>query len=81
MEMATTEIFLSTLCEKNEKMPFFSLVAFISTAQYNTEHFLVNRISELLVRSKMAITLELKLCLSNFSRGIERHKEGYRILL
>ena len=27
--------------------------------------------------SKMAVTLELKLCLSNFSRGIERQK-GYQ---
>ena len=26
----------------------------------------------------MAITLELKLCLSNFSRGIERQKGGYK---
>ena len=30
-----------------------------------------------LVRSKMIITLEVKLCLSNFSRGIERQK-GYQ---
>ena len=37
----------------------------------------MNRVSELLVRSKMAITLELKLCLSNISRGIEKQK-GYR---
>ena len=62
-------------------MPFFSLVAFISTTQYNTKHFLVNKVSQLLVRSKIAITLELKLCLSNFSRGIERRKEDYQILL
>ena len=34
----------------------------------------MNRVSELLVGSKMAITLELKLCLSNFSRGIEKQK-------
>ena len=33
----------------------------------------VNRVSELLVRSKMAITLELKLCLSNFSRVTEKN--------
>ena len=38
----------------------------------------MNRVSEPLVRSKMAITLELKLCLSNFGRGIERQKEGYQ---
>ena len=48
-------------------MPFFSLVIFIIRLQCNMYHFLVNRVSELLVRSKMAITLELKLCLSNFS--------------
>ena len=59
-------------------MPFLSLVTFITTLQRNIQHFLVNRISELFVRSKMAITLELKLCLSNFSRGIERQKEGYQ---
>ena len=52
-------------------MPFFSLV--ISFLDYSvTFTFLVNRVSELFVRSKMAITLELKLCLSNFSRGIEK---------
>ena len=39
---------------------------------------MVNRVNEPLVRSKMAITLELKLCLSNFCRGIERQKEGYQ---
>ena len=38
----------------------------------------MNRVSEPLVRSKMAITLELKLCLSNLKRGIERQKEGYQ---
>ena len=32
----------------------------------------MNRVSEPFVRSKMAITLELKPCLSNFSRGIEK---------
>ena len=38
-------------------------------------HFLVNRVSEPLVRSELAITLELKLCLPNFSKEIERQKE------
>ena len=38
----------------------------------------MNRISEPLVGSKMAISLEVKLCLSDFSRGIERQKEGYQ---
>ena len=33
----------------------------------------MNRVSEPLVRSKMVI-LELKLCLSNFSKGIENKK-------
>ena len=37
----------------------------------------MNRVSEPLVRSKMATTLELKLCVSNFSRGIEKQK-GYQ---
>ena len=37
---------------------------------------MVNRINEPLLRSKMAITLEVKLPLSNFSRGIERQKQG-----
>ena len=39
---------------------------------------MVNRASEPFVRSKIAISLELKLCLSNFSRGIERQNEGYQ---
>ena len=39
---------------------------------------MVNRVSESLVRSKMAVTLKLKLCLSNFSRGIQRQKQGYQ---
>ena len=34
----------------------------------------MNRVSEPLVRSIMAITLEFKLCLSNFRRGIEKQK-------
>ena len=55
-----------------EKMPFFSLVTFIITYQCDIRHFLVNRVSEPLVTSKMAITIELKVCLSNFSRGIEK---------
>ena len=33
---------------------------------------------ESLVRSKMAITLELNLCQSNFSRGIEGQIEDYQ---
>ena len=53
-------------------MPFFSMVIFILRLQCNILHFLVNKVSEPLVRSKMEITLELKLCLSNFSRGIEK---------
>ena len=56
------------------KIPFFLLVIFIIRLQCNILHFLVNRVSEPLVGSKMAITLELKLCLSNFSRGIEKQK-------
>ena len=58
-------------------MPFFSLVIFIIKLQCNIEHFLVNRVSEPLVRPKMAITLKLKLCLSNFSKGIVKQK-GYQ---
>ena len=38
----------------------------------------MNRVSESFVRSKMAISLELKPCLSNFSREIERQNEGYQ---
>ena len=53
-------------------MPFFSLVIFILRLQCNILHLLVNRVSEPFVRSKMAVTLELKLCLSNFGRGIEK---------
>ena len=58
-------------------MPFFPLVIFIIKLQCNIQHILVNRVSEPLVRSKMAINLELKLCLSNFSMGIEKQK-GYQ---
>ena len=60
-------------------MPFFSLVTFITTLQCNIKNLLVNRVSEPLVRSKVAITLELiKLCQSNLSSGIERQKEGHQ---
>ena len=38
----------------------------------------MNKVSEPLVRSKMAITLEPKLRLPKFSRGIERKNEGYQ---
>ena len=37
----------------------------------------MNKVIEPLVGSKMAITLELKLCESIFSRGIEKQK-GYQ---
>ena len=57
-------------------MPFFSLATFIATLQCNIEHFLVNKVSKPLVGSKMAITFELKLCLSNSSRVMERKTEG-----
>ena len=53
-------------------MPFFSLVIFILRLRCNIYIFLVNIVSEPFVRSEKAITLELKLCLSNFSRGIEK---------
>ena len=36
----------------------------------------MNRVSKPLVGSKMAITFEFKLCLSNYSRGMERKTEG-----
>ena len=58
-------------------MRFFSLVIFIIRLQCDMYIFLVNRVSESLVRSRMAITLELTLFLSNFSRGIEKRK-GYQ---
>ena len=58
-------------------MPFFSLVIFIIRLQCKIQHFLVNRVSEPLVWSKMAITYELKPCLSNYSTGIEKQK-GYQ---
>ena len=44
----------------------------------NILHFLANRASEPLVRSKMAITLEFKLYQSNFSRENTNTKEGYQ---
>ena len=58
-------------------MSFFSLIIFITALQCNIEHFLVNRVCEPLIASKIAVTLELKLCQSNFSREIERQNEGY----
>ena len=58
-------------------MPFFSLVTFIIRLQCNIQHFLVNRVSEPHVRSKLAIILELKLCLSNFSRAVEKQKGNH----
>ena len=55
-------------------MPFFSLVIFIIRLQCNIQHFFVNRVNKPLVRSKLGIVLELKLCLSNFSMGVENKK-------
>ena len=75
--MAFIQMFCLYYVDKMKRC-IFLLVTFITTLQYNILHFLVNRVSEPLVRSKMAITLELKLCLSNFSRGTERQKEGYQ---
>ena len=49
-------------------------ITFIIRLQCNILHFLVNRVNEPHVGSKMAIILELKLCLSNFSRGVEKQK-------
>ena len=59
-------------------MPFFSLVTFNTTLQCNIYHFLVNRVSEPLYRYLMTITVEIKVCLSSFSKGIERQKEGHQ---
>ena len=59
-------------------MPFFPLATFITTLECNIGHFMVNRVNEPLVRPKTAITLELKICLSNFSREIERQKEIFQ---
>ena len=59
-------------------MPFFSLVTFITVFQYNTYNFWMNRVSVPRDRSKMEITFELKLCLSNFIREIKRQKESYQ---
>ena len=56
-------------------MPFFSLVTF-SLLHYSVTFYISWSVSERLVRSKMAITLELKLCLSNFSMRLERQKVG-----
>ena len=58
-------------------MPFFSLVIFIIRLQCKIQHFLANRVSEPLFRSKMAVTLELKPCLSNF-RGVIEKQEDYQ---
>ena len=57
-------------------MPFSSLGIFIIRLQCDIYPFLVNKVSEPIVWSKIAITLKLKLCLSN-SRGIETQK-GYQ---
>ena len=56
-------------------MLFFSIVTFIITLQSNIQHFLVNRVSEPLVRSKMAITLELRLSVCQISAGVYKDKE------
>ena len=69
MEMDFTEIF----CSYYGNIFFHWNFLFILW-----EYLLVNRVSEPLVRSKMAITLEPKLCLPKFSRGIERKNEGYQ---
>ena len=58
-------------------MSFFSLVILSLDYSVAFNIFLVNRVNESLVRSKMAIILELKLCLSNFNRGVEKQK-GYQ---
>ena len=44
-------------------------LSLLTTFQCNTSNLWMNRVSVPPVRSKMAITLELKLCLSNFIRG------------
>ena len=44
-------------------------------------YHLVNRVNEPFVRSKMAVTLKVKPCLSNFRRGIGRQKEGTNVIL
>ena len=77
MEMALIEAFCSYNVNKMRKNPFTSVVIFIFRSQCNIEHFLLNRVSEPLVRSKMTITLELKRCLSNFQQG-NRKRKGYQ---
>ena len=85
MEMAVIEIFCSFHVNKMWKGAFlltgtaYSLYRVhwqLSLLDYIVKFdiILVNRDSEPLVGSKMVITLELKLCLSNFSRGIEKPK-------
>ena len=60
-------------------MPFFfSLVTFITALRCNIQYFLTKRVSEPLVKYKITVTLELKLCQSKFSSGIERQKEAYQ---
>ena len=68
MEMLSLKIFV-------HKMKRYLFIG--SLYHYITEYnFLVNRVGEPFARSKMAVNHELKLCLSNFSRGIEQRKEG-----
>ena len=81
-EMALTEIFCSYYVNKTKRC----LLLIGNFPYYITVyiwHFFLNIASELLVGSKMVITLELKLCLSNFSRGIEKQKghQGTNITL
>ena len=40
---------------------------------------MVNRVSEPLVRSELAVTLEVKFCLSDFNKEIERQKGRFII--
>ena len=74
MEMALIEIFCSYHAIKMWKDAFLLTGNFRHYIEVKKLTFLVNRVSEPLVRSKMVITYELKLCLSNFSRGIEKQK-------
>ena len=57
MEIVSLKFFVHIMGIKGEKMPFFSPVIFIIRLQCNIYHFLVNRVSEPLVRAKIAITL------------------------
>ena len=76
MEIALTEFFCKY--HENKKMPFSSLVTFIAALLLSLLHstFLgeYGSVSESLAGSKMAIILELKFCLSNFSKRIERQE-------